>query len=49
VVVNADGSGSVDYYMEGEVFYHMEWDVAGNGSWVIYPGTEYSMSGTWMA
>jgi hypothetical protein len=49
VVVNADGSGSVDYYMEGEVFYHMEWDVVGNGSWVMFPDTEYSMSGTWMA
>ncbi len=49
VVVNADGSGSVDYYMEDEVFYHMEWDVLGNGLWVYYSeGVEF-LSGSWLA
>lgn len=48
VVVNADGSGTIDYYYEDELFWHMEWDAMGNGSWAYYDtdGTVYS-SGTW--
>lgn len=46
-VINADGSGSVDYFMAGELFYHMEWDVLGNGAWVYYINGEEYMSGLW--
>ena len=46
VLVNNDGSGSVDYYFYDELFYSLDWDAAGNGSWVYYFGDE-SMSGTW--
>ncbi len=46
VKVNADGSGSIDYYTTDIKFYHMEWDTLGNGSWTYYYGTE-EMSGTW--
>jgi hypothetical protein len=46
-VINADGSGTVDYFMAGALFYHMEWDVLGNGAWVYYiDGAEF-MSGLW--
>ena len=48
ILVNADGSGALDYYMNDALFYHMEWDAAGNGSWVYYLGT-YSESGSWLA
>ncbi len=48
VVVNADGSGEIDYYFFGEPYYHMEWDTAGNGSWAYYFGGIES-SGTWTA
>ena len=47
VVLNDDGSGSVDYYTLDEHLYKMEWDVLGNGSWELYPGTENAMSGSW--
>lgn len=47
VVINADGSGTVDDYMAGELIYHMEWDVLGNGTWVYYIGGEEYMSGLW--
>lgn len=47
VVVNSDGSGTVDYYFSDEPFYHMDWDAVGNGSWIYYAdGTEF-MSGNW--
>lgn len=47
VVVNNDGSGTINNYMSDELFYHMEWDATGNGSWAYYSeGTEY-MSGNW--
>ena len=45
-MVNADGSGSVDYYLEDQLFYHMEWDAIGNGSWIYYFG-DFSQSGSW--
>lgn len=48
ILVKADGSGTLDYYMNDALFYHMEWDAAGNGSWVYYLGT-YSESGSWVA
>lgn len=47
IVVNADGSGTIDYYTLDEYFYHMEWDAMGNGSWKYYPDGENSMSGMW--
>lgn len=48
VVVNADGTGSVDYYMYDVLVYHMEWDALGNGSWHYYFG-DLEQSGTWTA
>lgn len=48
IVVNADGSGSVDYYLGGELYYHMEWDALGNGSWAYYFGGLLS-DGIWLA
>ncbi len=46
IVINPDGSGYIDYYSMDALFYHMEWDALGNGSWVYYIGdSEYS--GTW--
>ena len=44
VVVNADGSGTIDYYSMDAKYYHMEWDSQGNGSWTYYI---INMSGTW--
>jgi hypothetical protein len=49
VVVNADGSGSVEYFLDDELFYGMEWDVHGNGSWFYYYDGEVVTSGTWVA
>mgnify|MGYP001075224990 FL=1 len=48
ILINADGSGTVDYYLNDVLFYHMEWDSAGNGSWVYYFGDSEN-SGTWLA
>jgi hypothetical protein len=48
IVIYADGSGELDYYYFDELFYHMEWDAAGNGSWHYYFGGQES-SGTWTA
>lgn len=48
IVVNADGSGTLDYYLNDTLFYHMEWDTAGNGSWIYYFG-DMTQSGTWVA
>ena len=48
IVVNADGSGTLDYYLNDVLFYHIEWDAAGNGSWIYYLGG-YTQSGTWIA
>lgn len=48
ILINADGSGSVEYYMNDVLLYHMEWDAAGNGSWIYYFG-EMEQSGTWLA
>ncbi len=47
VVVNADGSGSIDYYTLDTQFYHMEWDAQGNGSWTFYFGGDNNQSGSW--
>lgn len=47
VVVNSDGSGTIDYLYLDAKYYHMEWDTDGNGSWAYYSdGSEY-MSGSW--
>lgn len=48
IVINPDGSGSIDYYSADVLFYHMEWDAAGNGSWAYYLG-DYTMTGAWTA
>lgn len=45
-LINADGSGELDYYYYDQLFYHMEWDAAGNGSWNYYFGG-IEESGTW--
>lgn len=47
VVVNADGSGSIDYYSMDTQLYHMEWDTQGNGSWTYYYGGDNNQSGSW--
>ncbi|MDF1573350.1 MAG: hypothetical protein P1P82_17205 [Bacteroidales bacterium] len=47
VVVNADGSGYIDYYSMDVQFYHMEWDAMGNGSWTYFYGEEFTQSGSW--
>ncbi len=47
IEVNDDGSGSIKYYSMDELFYEMEWDAAGNGSWAYYSGGSESMSGSW--
>jgi len=46
--VNADGSGTLDYYLNDALFYQMEWDASGNGSWIYYLGS-YTESGSWVA
>ncbi len=46
-VINPDGSGTIDYYMMDELFYHMDWDVIGNGTWVYYIDGEMFMEGSW--
>jgi len=48
IVVNADGSGTLDYYLNDSLFYHIEWDTAGNGSWIYYLG-DFTQSGSWSA
>jgi hypothetical protein len=49
LVLNSDGSGTLDYYLAGESWhYHYEWDAQGNGSWVWYYD-DSSMSGSWTA
>jgi len=48
VVVNDDGSGSVDYYISDQHYYHMEWDASGAGSWTWYLG-DGTLTGTWDA
>lgn len=48
VVIYADGSGELDYYYFDALFYHMEWDANGNGSWQYYFGGQ-EQSGTWTA
>lgn len=47
IVVNDDGSGSIDYYSADELFYHMEWDAMGNGSWAYYSDGTETISGSW--
>jgi hypothetical protein len=47
VIVNSDGSGSVEYLLTGEPFYRMEWDAMGNGSWAYYSEGSEIMSGSW--
>lgn len=49
LVVNEDGSGTIDYYLEDALFWHMEWDADGNGSWDFYSDGVAYMSGTWTA
>lgn len=48
IVIHADGSGELDYYYFDQLFYHMVWDAAGNGSWTYYFGG-VEESGTWTA
>ena len=46
VDINADGSGTIDYYSLGILYYHAEWDAIGNGSYIYYSGAS-EISGTW--
>lgn len=47
LVLNPDGSGTLDYYSAGGyTHWHYEWDADGNGSWVWYYG-DSTMSGSW--
>jgi hypothetical protein len=47
ISINADGSGTIDYYLYDALFYHMEWDVLGNGSWTYYYDGVLNTSGSW--
>lgn len=49
VVINADGSGTIDYYSMDMLFYSMTWDVIGNGTWAYYINGELYLSGAWDA
>jgi hypothetical protein len=49
LLLRADGSGTIDYYFYDELFYHMEWNTVGDGSWAYYIDGEVYMSGTWAA
>lgn len=49
VVVNDDGSGSIEYWLMDNLVYEMVWDAAGNGTWTYYSGGEELMSGSWNA
>ncbi len=49
VVVNDDGSGSIEYWLMDQLVYEMEWDALGNGTWTYYSGGEELMSGSWSA
>jgi hypothetical protein len=49
VVINDDGSGSIEYWLMDSLVYEMEWDAAGNGTWAYYSGGEELMSGSWEA
>jgi hypothetical protein len=49
VVINADGSGYVNYYLNDALYYAMTWDTMGNGTWEYYIGGEMYMNGTWSA
>jgi hypothetical protein len=46
VIINNDGSGSIEYYFYDELFYNITWDSEGNGSWTYYFG-DTEMSGNW--
>ncbi len=48
IIIGSDGSGQIDYYFYDELYYHMEWDVTGAGSWTYYFG-DTEMSGSWPA
>ncbi|MCD9018420.1 hypothetical protein [Parachryseolinea silvisoli] len=40
-------AGSVEYVMNDELLYKMEWDAAGNGTWAYYVEGEVEESGSW--
>jgi len=48
IVINANGSGYVNEYLEDVLFYEAQWDAAGNGSWAYHFG-DYTTSGSWTA
>ncbi|ELR73913.1 hypothetical protein C900_00077 [Fulvivirga imtechensis AK7] len=45
LVVNPDKSGSLKYYLSGELYYDINWDAAGNGTWTWY--SDPVESGSW--
>ncbi len=45
-VSNADGSGSLKEYNQGNLYMDIEWDSQGNGTWTQYSG-DTSQSGSW--
>ncbi len=46
LVINPDGSGTIDYFSLDSLFYHAEWDVPGNGSSIYYLG-DFLQPGSW--
>ncbi len=49
IVVNADGSGTLDYTDDGCLELEIEWAADGSGSWVENDCGQGSSSGTWAA
>ncbi len=47
IVSKPDKSGSVKYYIEGELLYDISWAANGSGSWAFYSEGEIIDSGTW--
>ena len=46
-VINANGSGTIDYYFLDALLYHMDWDMIGNGNWSYYIEGEVLLEGSW--
>jgi hypothetical protein len=40
-------AGSVEYVMNDELLYKMEWNAAGDGTWAYYVDGEVEESGSW--
>ncbi len=49
VIVKSDGSGEVKYLIDGELAYHMIWNVSGDGTWKFYESGSIISEGSWTA